>query len=103
MSQRTTPRAKTDALSFAVAVKIVVPERGLGQVSGEIHQFLNDVIGSDNFANHPGQAVGVAQVTVFYFRDLEAAMIFKGRFRALVLANAPTGRVLADKLLNPYA
>lgn len=97
MSRRSTLRAKADALSFAVAVKVVVPERGLGQTVGQIYQFLNEVIGSGNFANHPGQTMGVAQVTVFYFRDLEAAMIFKGRFRDLVLANAPERQVSADK------
>jgi hypothetical protein len=102
MSRRTAPRAKTDALSFAIAVKIAVPERGLGQNFSEIHRFLNEVIGNENFANHPGQAAGIAQVTVFYFRDLEAAMIFKGRFKDLVLANAPEPQVLANEPPDPY-
>lgn len=87
MSRRTTPRAKADALSFAVAVHVVVPDRGFGQLSGEITGFLNEVVGSGNFANHPGQITGVPQVTTFYFRDLEGAMMFKGRFRELKLAN----------------
>jgi hypothetical protein len=65
MVHRSTSYAKVDDGTFAVRVKIKIPELGPGKKSDELHRWLDQRLGRSGYALH-----GCGRL---YVNDLEAA------------------------------
>ena len=90
MSRRTSPQNKTDDTAFPVRIKVIVPERGMGQDSTKHRSWLVQHLGPGNFANHAATTIA-GQATAYYFRDIQSAHDFLSAFPMLVLADATSG------------
>lgn len=86
MSRRTRAQQQTDDLAFPIRVKFTVPERGLGDVSNRMHEWLRDEVGGSRFAVHSAPAISSAAVGV-YFVSLRDALEFAKAFPALEFAD----------------
>lgn len=86
MSRRTRAQQKTDDLAFPIRVKFTVPERGLGEVSTRMHQWLREQFGAGRFAVHSAQAISSAAIGV-YFVSLDDARRFVDAFPMMEIAD----------------
>ncbi len=89
MPRRSTLQSKTDDTAFPVRVKVKVPPHGLGGTLTEAHIWLQQELGSREYAQHnqPGLACSTA---AFYFRTVEAAERFLAAFPTFELADGTT-------------
>ena len=86
MSRRTRAQQQTDDLAFPIRVKFAVPERGLGDVSNRMHEWLRQEGGGGRFAVHSAQAISNAAVGV-YFVSLDDARRFVEAFPTMEIAD----------------
>tara|TARA_Y100000296_G_scaffold66074_1_gene77962 strand:- start:43 stop:351 length:309 start_codon:yes stop_codon:yes gene_type:complete len=86
LSRRTRAQQQTDDLAFPIRVKFTVPERGLGDVSNRMHEWLRQEVGGGRFAVHSAQAISSSAVGV-YFVSLDDARRFVDAFPAMEIAN----------------
>ncbi len=89
MNRRSTPQKKTDDTAFPIRIKVAIPKRGMGMLTGAYHNWLNEELGPGHFANHSTSTVG-GSATAFYFRDLDNARQFLEAFPMLNLADGTT-------------
>lgn len=96
MTRRSIPQQLIDERRFAVQMIVLVPVSGFGPLMGlgrgSIYAWLNEEVGRDGYAQHPGgrraTASGIRNSVAFHFRHPEAAARFLAAFPVLELANA---------------
>ena len=92
MARRTSPQRWTDELRFPVRIRVKVPPSGLGQTLSTATRWLNEEVGSSNYANWPIDSLH-GQATAFHFRTIEDAARFCAAFPMFSLADGmATGR-----------
>lgn len=93
MASRMHPQKKTDDRSFPVRVFVFVPREGFNRDWDPMWEFLNQVIGRENYVNwSAGREVSAAasvqrDVTAFYFRSVPDAHEWLTRFPKLEIAD----------------
>ena len=68
-----------DEKAFPIRIRVKVPENGYGNQYAEIHEWLLEHAGRDNFAWNADSVPGI-DASAFYFYDLEIAVRFMDRF-----------------------
>lgn len=96
MARRSTPQRDIDERAFPVQIRILVPERGFGQLLGvgpdTIDAWLDREVGRGNWALHPaGQMTDGRERTAVYLLHPAPAARFLEAFPMLELADGTTG------------
>jgi len=92
--RRSTPASWTDRRRFRLKIKFAIPPNGLGRVTDDLHQFLNERLGRDGYAVHPDDWSPYMHASAIHLDDHAAVSDVVAWLDARVPAVAPV--VCAD-------
>ncbi len=78
--RRSIPKRAADDREFPVRIRISVPGHGLGQTLTEMHVWLADRVGKENYPFHGGGVRGREDRMLIYLRDVRVAAELVERF-----------------------
>ena len=86
LTRRTKSAASADDLRFAIRVKFIVPDRGLGSDLDHLNAWLREHVGKERYAVRSATCKGGSAVAVHLVEPMDAVTLADS-FPQLVLAN----------------
>lgn len=88
MVRRSTPQHKIDDPAFPVRIFLLVPPYGYGTMLDDVHRWLDEQLGRDNYAIHSGGTLSSClDLMAVYFRHPRHGAAFLDAFPKLELAD----------------